>query len=221
MMPISKKYNKDFFKTWSSDMAYILGFMYADGNIVKTKRGNHYIAIYTADKPLLVSMRKCMESSHKISLRNSSAGVTYRIQMGSKVWFDDVGRLGLFPNKTKRMQLPRIPDIFLGDYVRGYFDGDGNVWVGLVHKERKTALRTIQVAFTSGSRKYLESLQSRLKKRGLAGGSLYVPKKGNYARLAFSVQDAFKLYEIMYNTPHKLYLKRKKVVFEQFFKSRA
>ena len=220
-MPIPKAYNKDFFKTWSSDMAYILGFMYADGNILKTKRGNHYISIYTADEPLLVSMRKCMRSNHKISLRCSSGGKTYRIQIGSMEWFKDVGKLGLFPNKTMRMQLPHVPDIFFGDYVRGYFDGDGNVWVGLVHKDRKTALKTIQVAFTSGSRKYLESLQSTLKKRGLIGGSLHVPQKGNYARLMFSVRDAFKLYEIMYNSPHKLYLKRKKVAFEQFMKLRS
>ena len=202
-------------------MAYILGFMYADGNIVETQRRNRYIAIYTADKQILVSMRKCMESKHKISLRCSSGGQTYRIQVGSKEWFEDVGKLGLFPNKTKRITLPNIPRIFFGDFVRGYFDGDGNVWIGLVHKERKTALVTIQVAFTSGSYEYLESLQTTLKKSGLIGGSLYIPKKGNYARLAFSMRDAFKLYEIMYNTPHKLYLKRKKIVFEQFMKMRS
>jgi len=115
-------------------MAYILGFMYADGNITQTKRRNHYIAIYTADRPLLVSMRKCFGSKHKISLRCSSGGQTYRIQIGSSEWFTDVGKLGLFPNKTKRMMLPRVPSKFLGDFVRGYFDGDGNVWVGLVHK---------------------------------------------------------------------------------------
>ena len=55
-MPIPKKYNKDFFKTWSSDMAYILGFMYADGNIIKTKRGTHFIAVYSADEDILIAM---------------------------------------------------------------------------------------------------------------------------------------------------------------------
>ena len=47
-------------------MAYILGFMYADGNIVQTKRGNHYVAIYTADKQLLIDMADCMDAKQKI-----------------------------------------------------------------------------------------------------------------------------------------------------------
>lgn len=220
-MSIPKKYNKDFFKKWSSDMAYVLGFMYADGNIVQTQRGGHYIAIYSSDQKLLESMKKVMKSKHKISLRKETSGHVYRIQIGSKEWFTDLGRLGLVTNKTSRMLLPDIPEQFLGDFVRGYFDGDGNVWVGLVHKERKIPLKTIQVAFTSGSSQYLKSLQGSLIKRGLRGGSLYIPKTKNFARLAFSVKDTSKLYEIMYNTPHELYLKRKKVIFERFMKLRS
>ena len=119
------------------------------------------------------------------------------------------------------MQLPDIPLKFFGDYVRGYFDGDGNVWVGFVHKERKTPLKTIQVAFTSGSSEYLKSLHAAFKESGLIGGGLYIPKTENFARLTLSVQDAFKLYEIMYNGSHELYLKRKKLIFEQFMKLRS
>lgn len=202
-------------------MAYVLGFLYADGNIVQTKRGNYYIAIYTADQPLLSAMKKCMKSEHKIALRTSLSGCVYRVQIGSKEWFMDLSRLGLFPNKSKRMQLPRIPKKYFGDFVRGYFDGDGNVWVGLVHKNRKSALMAIQVAFTSGSYEYLQSLHNALRGRGIQGGSLYLSKKGNYARLALSIKDALKIYGIMYNTPHKLYLRRKKIVFEQFMEQRS
>ncbi len=216
-----KKYKRDFFKKWSSDMAYVLGFLYADGNIVQTKRGNHYVAIYSSDRSLLVDIRACMGSEHKIALRNPSSGNVYRIQIGSKELFLDINKLGLFPNKAKRMRLPHVPSEFFGDFIRGYFDGDGNVWVGLVHKDRKVPLETIQVAFTSGSHEYLTSLRTSLRKRGLVGGSLYVPKEGKYGRLTFSVKDALKLYKIMYNVPHKLFLKRKKVVFERFMKLRS
>lgn len=220
-MPIPLIYDKNFFKTWSSDMAYILGFLYADGNIVETKRGNHYIAIYTADKQLLVSMKRCMKSAHKISTRLSSTGCVHRIQIGSKEWFSDLGVLGLFPNKTKRMELPVVPEKYFGDFVRGYFDGDGNVWVGMVHKNRTTALTAIQVSFTSGSYGYLKSLHDSLKERGVLGGSLYSSKRGNYARLSLSIKDALKIYEIMYNTSYKLYLRRKKLVFDKFVKMRS
>lgn len=220
-MPIPKKYDKDFFKTWSSNMAYILGFMYADGNIVQTKRDNHYIAIYTADKELLVNMAKCMKSDHKVAERISDTGSNFRIQIGSKEWFQDLGVLGLFPDKTARMRLPEIPQEYFGDFVRGYFDGDGNVWMGLINKNRMTPTRVLQVAFTSGSVEFLNMLSTALKSYGVKGGAIYESKTRNFGRLALSSLDALIIYEIMYNNRHKLYLKRKKVVFEQFIKLRA
>ena len=79
-----KTYNKDFFKTWSSDMAYVLGFLYADGNISVGKRGNHYVAIYSADRYILVAIARAFGSTHKISKRSLSSGSVYRIQIGRK-----------------------------------------------------------------------------------------------------------------------------------------
>jgi len=43
-------------------MAYILGFMYADGNITKSKRGTHFVAIYTADEDIVTKMKHCFSS---------------------------------------------------------------------------------------------------------------------------------------------------------------
>jgi len=37
-MPIYKEINISFFKKWDPEMAYILGFIFADGNIIYTKR---------------------------------------------------------------------------------------------------------------------------------------------------------------------------------------
>ena len=218
-MPVHKKYDKDFFKTWSSDMAYILGFMYADGNIMEGKRGNHYVAIYTADDDLLVKMARCMQSDHKIAERISDTGSNFRIQIGSKEWFHDLGLLGLFPDKTARMRLPKIPQEYFGDFVRGYFDGDGSVWSGLMHKKRPTMTLTIQVTFTSCSQDYLQDLYSALQSVGIRGGSIFVPKSANCARLTFSSNDALKIYNIMYNAGHNLFLKRKKVVFDKFIQN--
>lgn len=219
-MPIIRNYNKDFFKNWSSEMAYVLGFLYADGNISKTKRGTHFIAIYSADKDILVKMQKLLRSDHSISSRRSPTGCVYRIQIGSKEWFCDLENIGLNPGKTKRLKLPNIPDCYFGDFVRGYFDGDGNVWVGKIHKNRDVSTLTIQVAFTSGSFDFLVSLRHILQTKGLQGGSVFRLNDGKYGRLIFSVRDAFKLYEIMYNGRHKLYLKRKQAVFDKFAKMR-
>ncbi len=215
-MPISRKINQDFFKLWSREMSYALGFFLADGNLVKTKRNTHFISFYTADKKILEDIKKYLKSTHKISKRKYTGGNCYRIQIGSKEIFDDLMHLGVTPNKIRRLKLPLIPTIYKADFIRGYFDGDGNVWAG----KNSNQSHVLQAAFTSGSKDFLEDLLILLQERGVRGGSIYAIKNKNCSRLQLSTLDALKLYEIMYNVPHKLYLKRKKLVFEKFIKMR-
>lgn len=213
-----KQINKNFFKKWSDEMAYVLGFFAADGNMVKTSRGGYYISFYSSDKNLLRLIQKSMDSRHKLSRRKLE--FVYRFQVGSREIFNDLILLGFIPNKIKRMKLPKIPKIFIKDFIRGYFDGDGNVWAGTINKNRIKPTKVLQVAFTSGSREFLENLLTLLKAEGVNGGSLFKVNKKNCSRLMFSTLDALKLYEIMYNVTDKLYLARKKLVFERFIKMR-
>ena len=74
--------------------------------------------------------------------------------------------------------------------------------------------------FTSASLKFLAELESSLHQRGIKGGYTFIPKSRTYGQLRFSTLDALKLYEIMYNVPHRLFLHRKKAVFEKFKKMR-
>lgn len=220
-MPIHKEINKNFFKKWTRDMAYILGFMFADGNIIKNKRGAHFFAIYTKDKDLLIKMRKCMKSNHKISAKLGINDYGYSIQIGSKEMFNDLCELGLTPNKSKRMLLPKIPNKYKGDFMRGYFDGDGHVWRGVLHKERINPTQAILAGFTSGSILFLNELIKILRVLGVESGSIYIPKIANYGRINLGINDTLKLYKIMYNEPHNLFLTRKKIVFEKFIKMRS
>jgi hypothetical protein len=87
--------------------------------------------------------------------------------------------------------------------------------------KRPTHTLTIQVSFTRCSCLFLQDLRTSLHSLGITGGGVYKQKNRNFARLTFSRNDALKIYEIMYNDRHELYLKRKKVVFEQFMKLRA
>jgi hypothetical protein len=171
------------------------------------------MGIYTADRDILVLMKHCFQSEHKISEIKLVTGSVYRIQIGSKEWFEDLASVGLFPNKTKRMKLSTIPLKYFGDFVRGYFDGDGHVWSGLIHKKRPTPTLSLQVGFTSASKDFLLDLKTALHTCGLLGGGIYTPKTANYSRLLFSNKDALKIYNIMYNAGHTLFLKRKKSRF--------
>ena len=65
----TKKVNKDFFKKWSSNMAYVLGFFSADGYITVNRRGGQFWCIQITDKKLLEQIKKAIESEHKISIK--------------------------------------------------------------------------------------------------------------------------------------------------------
>lgn len=219
-MPIIKTLDTTFFSTWSTHMAYVLGFMYADGNIIKNKRGACFISIYSADRDLLECIQTYLQSNHKLSRRKGARSDNFRIQFGSKVMYEDLLKIGLKPNKTTRMKLPHVPVKFQGDFIRGYFDGDGNVWSGLIHKDRKTSHSTLRAVFTSCSNPFLRSMERLIyQKSGIHG----VIRKGlgNYYRLTYSMSGALKLYKIMYNSLQSpLFLKRKKAVFENFIQNR-
>lgn len=224
-MPIYRRVNKDFFKKWTPNMAYILGFFAADGYMTINKRGGHFWSIQINDKHLLEEIRKEIKSEHKISKRMrklKSEKTSYRLQIGSSIMFQDLYELSMRPNKTRSMTVPKVPDQFFCHFLRGYFDGDGHVWTGQVHKERKAPLVVIRTVFTSCSRKFLESIKGRLDKKGISRGVLSVGK-GNFYRLTYSVESSLKIFEFMYNNlgSSKLFLHRKKVIFERYKRLRA
>ena len=152
-----------------------------------------------------------------------SEATQYCLQIGSIEMCNDLENLGYFKKKTNNLSLPNMPSQYFSDFVRGYFDGDGNVWSGIIHKGRKTWSLAIQTAFTSCSSSFLEDLNRRLQIIGINKGAIY-NKQGRYFRLVYSTNGSLKLYYFMYNNKVKghndAFLKRKKKVFESFIKER-
>ncbi|MFA5934082.1 MAG: LAGLIDADG family homing endonuclease [Candidatus Paceibacterota bacterium] len=224
-MPVYKKVNKDFFKKWKHEMAYVLGFFAADGYITVNKRGGQFWCIKITDKKLLEEIRNKIDSNHKIGIRIGlgKEKIQYRLQIGSIEMCDDLRKLGFSERKTKSLAVPYVPKKYFSDFVRGYFDGDGNVWSGFVHKKQKIPNLKLMVMFTSCSFDFLEQLQEKMLNFGIGKGSIYRSKR-NYSRLQFSTRDALKIYDFMYNNKVKdfdgLYLKRKKQIFEKFMRLR-
>lgn len=205
-------------------MAYVLGFFAADGYITMNHRGGGFWCIEIKDKLHLQKIRKFIHSDHKISIRKRKGGkyTNYRLQIGSIEMCNDLENLGYFKKKTNNLSLPKVPNQYFSDFVRGYFDGDGNVWSGLIHKGRKTWSLAIQTAFTSCSIKFLQGLDQRLQIVGINKGAIY-DKVDHYFRLVYSINGSLKLCDFMYNGlgTSKLFLKRKKDVFQKYIKLRA
>ena len=221
-MPIYKTKNEDFFKKWSPEMAYVLGFFAADGNMIKNKRGAHFIEFQSTDKEILNKIKKCLKSNLAIGEyqpKNKNHSKRYRLQIGSKEIFNDLSRLEMTPNKSLTLKLPKIPDKYFNHFTRGYFDGDGNVTISTYKRANRNNRKSITIlsGFTSGSEKILEKLHVKLKKLAkILGGTKYY---NIWHRLYFSVNDSLRLYKFLYkNLNENLYLSRKKKIFEKYFK---
>lgn len=220
-MPIHRTLNHDFFKTWSPEMAYVLGFFAADGNMIKNNRGAHFIAFYSTDFCIIEKIRRLLNSNHKISVKNKSKinpkwKDCYQLQIGSKEFFKDLIMLGMTPNKSLSLKMPKIPIKFLNHFLRGYFDGDGHVSVSTYQKkDRKNKSTIIITGLTSGSKEFLKDLRNVLEESKIViGGSLYTTS-GHH--LCFSTRDSLRLYNFMYLAKQDLYLERKKSIFEHYF----
>lgn len=203
-------------------MAYVLGFFAADGNLSINKRGGCYISFQSKDKQIILDIKKVINSGNKISIRVNQLTNSkyYRLQIGSKDIVNILINMGFSNNKIKHLPFLNIPMKLLADFVRGYFDGDGNIWKGEVHKERKTKLTVLQLAFTSSAYGFLESLKIHLNKLLDTNGSHVVFKNGEYSRLQYSTKDSLKIYNFMYNSSNSsLFLRRKKKQFDIYIRN--
>ena len=216
-MPIYREVDRGFFKKWSPEMAYVLGFFAADGTMIANNRGAHFIEFHITDKQILVNIRRLLKSNHKIATRdrgNKKWKIGYRLQIGSKEIFEDLTSFGFTPNKSLTIKFPDIPTNLLGDFVRGYFDGDGCVYFKRhFAKDRNKYRWFFTTVFTCGSKVFLKGLHQNLSNY-LNGGSLR-SKTGGY-ELVFSRRDSVALYNLMYhNNCRGLYLNRKHKLFRK------
>ena len=199
----ARKYNinQDYFKTWSHNMAYILGFWYADGCIYGGKMFD--ITLHKKDKYIIKKIAQ--ELDYQGPILDYVDRQACRINFSCKVIYNDLIALGGTERKSKTLQFPNIPIEFLPDFIRGYFDGDGSVY--------NVKGKRINTNFACGSNKFLQSLLQLLKKEaGIEGGSISIANQS----LTFGKKDSIKLGNYIYQNNPELYLLRKYEKFKQY-----
>jgi intein-encoded DNA endonuclease-like protein len=213
-----------FFDRWSPDMAYVLGYFASDGTMYKNKQGSCYLAFTSTDEELIVQVKRIMNVTNKIEIYNSPHNnykTRYNLQIGGKFIFNRLLELGFVPNKSLVLKYPYVmPDKLVRDFVRGYFDGDGCVYIGRAkRKGRNGYINHLQWNLTCGNKLFLETMQSKLSELAFVGkGSLYF-HSGAY-RLAYSGRDVVKLYSFLYSFDNVPCLLRKRELLEKGVKSR-
>jgi len=213
------KINQDFFKTWSPEMAYVLGFVVADGCIIKRKNGldSYVFNLTSKDKELLQDIKEALNFDYKIGIKYNSLKMPYsQIQICNSIICKDLIKLGIHPKKTYNLQPIEVPKEYFPDFVRGFFDGDGSVYIYKVNKTPQ-----IKSSFVAATSPFITDFNERLCK------SLKISEKSIH-KLQFKdrrmpqysiclyVNDSEKLAEFMYGNNPTLCLKRKKDIFDKW-----
>ncbi len=104
-MGIKYKVDEKFFKDWRPEMAYVLGYFYADGSLEDASylRGK-YVRVSSTDKSTILEIRNWLKSEHKIVILNKREDykrkTQYLLRIGSHSLYESLINLGLHPNKS-------------------------------------------------------------------------------------------------------------------------
>jgi len=215
--------NKKFFSSWNSKMSYVLGFISADGSLgikrIKKDGSKQYILnITNKELPLLRKIKKVMEAYQKIGVKPSGynpEGKYYFFQCGQQEICRDLFNLGIKPGKTFNSSSVEVPQKYFSDFVRGFFDGDGTVYIYKVNgiPQIKASFKGYNFGLITDLNQKLcrcldilqKTIHQEISRKGKAG--YYID---------FYIDDCEKLAEFMYRNNPSLYLPRKRRIFEKW-----
>lgn len=235
--------NENYFEVINTEQkAYFLGLLFADGtnasdrvdaNGKLIKRNQIALALKSNDSHILDSFLFELDSNYKLhirkySLKNKEWNNQHVLTITSAKMSEDLSRLGCIPNKTKSLIFPTndiVPNELIHHFIRGYFDGDGCVWVGKRYpftfndgelgRKRTRIIHNMKFTFV-GLDSFIESMKTKLIEYvGFNDVKInYNKRKERSASLEYSGRNnIIKLYNYMYKDA-TVFLKRKEEIFK-------
>lgn len=144
-----------FEQSWSPDLAYVLGYIWADGGIKATgsKVNTLNLECKEGDRDILLEVRRLLSSSHKVSFYKGMI----RCAISNHLMIKPLMEIhGILPRKSYlNLDFPsNVPDQFLGHFCRGYLDGDGSVC-----PEKRTNKGVVKL---NGTQRFISGMQLRM-----------------------------------------------------------
>ena len=217
--------NHDFFKTWTSEMAYILGFLATDGSIVETKIK---IGLQRRDCELLEKINKAIEGNYPITFLEKKSKATNNfyfetasLEISSIPMVEDLKKLGVTENKTFTIKSFKeiVPNDYEIDFLRGVIDGDGGF--DIVKGPKKIG-KDIRMRVSSASLEFIEYLKELTDKYKIRSSGIKIDnknRKNTLYVLNYSTKSSIIYYKLAYQNA-SIYLKRKKDKFDKFIENR-
>lgn len=209
----------NYFKTWSHDMAYILGFIMADGSIRHKdycNTGGYAVAIniHLKDKNILDYIKSEIKTKANVNIYKwTGSDSIYREQaslvISSKELIEDLIKLGVIPQKTGKETFPKMPKEFEIDFIRGYFDGDGCI-LKTTQKQKDKIYPLYCFKITCANKSFLDICKNKFDN---LGGNVRFHGNNCYVWCAASKKDIIEIRKLFYENHNRFTLERKKQIF--------
>lgn len=205
-----RKYEADltFFDVIDNEIkAYLLGFWYADGNVIKDR-----IRIALTDREIIDMVQEALQYTGPIYIKQPSIEgrlIQYEINITRTELADALIKHGCPPKKSLILTFPDstiVPDHLIHHFARGYFDGDGNLY-----HYKKTGKWRVQIV---GTREFLEGLSKASQITGY--WSQRFPKRNNncWTWTVGTLEDLEKFLAWIYQDAN-FYLTRKLLQYQE------
>ena len=204
--------NEKFFLKQSSNMAYLLGFIAADGSIAKN-RNEISIGLSSIDRSHLEQFKKTIGGRKIDDYITSNGYETSKWTFTSQRVKQELSKYNIIPEKTFKLKPPLILNRkYWIDYIRGYFDGDGSVNYLINNK-------SLRWQICSATKEILEWIINFFyEEYNIPKVNIYVQKrKHNLYYLQYSTNATKQIYQILY-TNNSWFLQRKKDKFDEIIK---
>lgn len=212
--------NSDFFKTWTPEMAYTLGYVWADGTVKEGK----YIALecVTDDEEIILAIRGYVKATSGIYRKPGGVdkrGVPFRpktvVTLNSGDLVDDITTIHHVPGRKsyKDCPFPEVPAAHLSKFALGYSDGDGCI----------TQSNKGYWAWTVvGTSKFIHGFQDSVcKQLGLRSRTVYGPYSNIYSVSWGRRTDLIKIFHWLYPSDNFVCCSRKKERWHRMFQQYA
>lgn len=197
--------NDNYFKEENENMAYLLGFLAADGSIIEATQILR-VAVAEKDRDFLILLGQELSSTYPVRKYTSKQGFTsYSINPKSPTIIKDLEKYNIIRNKTYNFKFPILLDKkYWKDFIRGYFDGDGSVCTA--------GKQAIRFTICSHEKDVLEKTIDYFFEYNVP--KVKLQKKDNTYYFQYSTNATKKIYNILYGHNPKMFLLRKKQKYE-------
>jgi hypothetical protein len=151
------------------------------------------------------------------------------VQINSDKIFDFCYSLVGSIDKTHIISWPQIPDQFVHHFVRGFFDGDGSIFVKNYKSRHGGAMENLNSSFTASKESWMflnDLKQYLISKLGVGNKKIVIWKSKNRndfgsgnSKLVFNQYDTMLLCEWIYKDA-TIFMKRKKKIWDSFDKEK-